>query len=163
MNERYGTLLLTCAIVALGFCPGVVNGALVTADAESGDLSQTKSVGAYGCCSYSVTVAASPTRAGKYAYKLDARAGDPRIAGANHRAEVQAGGSVMGEYWYGWSTYIPADWQNTSQFHLLTQWHVGSAMQPLQLVNNGDKIMWQHYEGFGDTAKMSVLWSGDFN
>ena len=171
MSERYGTLLLTCAIVALGFCPGVVNGALVTtADAESGDLSQTKGAEAYGCCSYSVTIATSPTRAGKYAYKLDARASDPRVAGANHRAEVQAGGSVMGEYWYGWSIYIPADWQNTSEFHLLTQWHVGSAMQPLQLVNNGDKIMWQHWYGFGTkggsgitNATSTTLWTGDFS
>lgn len=144
--------------------------ALTIADAETGDLSQTKGIGAYGCCAYSVGIALSPTRTGKYAYRLDARAGDPRVAGANHRASVQVGGSVMGEYWYGWSTYIPADWQNTSQFHVLTHWHVGSAMQPLQLVNNGDKIMWQHWYGFGTVggsgttnATLTTLWTGDFN
>src|SRR5512135_2865691 len=149
---------LAIALLASLLILTAAHAALISADAETGDLSQTKGIGAYGCCAYSVTVAANPTRTGKYAYKLDAR-----VAGANHRAEIQVGGSVMGERWYGWSIFIPADWQNTAQFHLLTQWHVGSAMQPLQLVNNDAKIMWQHYEGFPDTAKMSVLWTGDFN
>jgi Polysaccharide lyase len=125
-----------------------------TVDFETGDLSQVRST--QGCCSYSLTITSDPVRLGSYAVKMDTRVGDPPVAGGNHRAEVLVGDSVMGEHWYGWSLYFPADWNenlpySTGHWVNITQWH-GNVGVPLQLVASGNGIGFSHNQQLTDSG-----------
>jgi hypothetical protein len=111
----------------------------------------------------SIVAQGGVSRAGGYAAKLSCDVSDGRIAGANHRAKFQVGDAVTApaERWYGWAIYIPADWQDTNAFHILTDWHVNSVMQPLQLNANTNFIQWEHYD---QNQSQHVLWKAyDFD
>jgi hypothetical protein len=84
-------------------------------------------------------------RAGKFALKMTV----PHQFG-NFRSEVaQLGRIPMGsEYWYGFSIYLPSDWQVDSQGNILAQWHSilppthregdGSGKPPVAIAVTGD-------------------------
>jgi Polysaccharide lyase len=144
MNSKMSPWLVLLASILFS---ASAQGALTNiADFETGDLSQVRST--QGCCSYSITVVSNPVRIGSYAVKMDTRVGDPPVAGGNHRAEVLVGNAGMGEYWYGWSVYIPSDWDenlpnSTGHWVNITQWHNATGV-PLYLNLRGNEVSFVH-------------------
>lgn len=121
-----------------GYCPAFALGLVIwllppaaeadlhfVGDFESGDASGW---GEELCCSHSMEVVTSPVRAGNHAARFEIRQGDPTEAGG-HRAELRLDNAQTGgEYWYGFSVYLPADWNYTGgddpyDWLILAQWH----------------------------------------
>jgi len=90
--------------------PGTVN----TIDFESGDFSQirTKEGG-----KKEIVAAPEPVRGGKHAMKA-------MMTHDQHRTEITGPRSAAyGEFKYGWSIYLPKDFDGASWFTIITQWH----------------------------------------
>lgn len=148
-------------------------------DFETGDLSQPRLVQScqvLGTCSNpSPVIVTTPVRHGTYAAKYPCDISDPPVLGHNHRSETLLGPLVVsGEWWYGWSTYIPADWSDddtsctlcgsTSRYHIFSQWHhqntcnpSNPAMQPLQFNIHDNQMIIEHYYGLRDSSPQRVL------
>ena len=140
---------------------GSVRAAIVDVmDAEAGALNQTAHTQA--CCADSLTLVSSLKRAGQQSVKSYVRGTDPPFA-AHRRAEALIGRSVSGQYWYGWSVYLPADFQPDDNWHVITQWHtVPPIMQPLQLNVHGTHWTWENWIGIQPSAQYNVLFNEDF-
>jgi hypothetical protein len=128
---------------------------LGTIDFETGDLSQSSRT--QKCCDYSVTVVQSPVRAGAYAMKSYINSTDPTVA-THRRAEVGFLPLVSGEYWYGWSNYLPADFAPSSLWHVLTQLHSGLNMSPLQEEIYSNAILFKHFVDGNSASPYVTLW-----
>jgi hypothetical protein len=88
---------------------------LFLGDFEKGDLSGWRISG------NSPTVTSSPTRAGRYAMKTSLDRHKDKVS---YRTEVSGPGSkVGGEYWYGFSIFLPEDYVTDSIWEIVAQWH----------------------------------------
>lgn len=86
-------------------------------DFETGDLSQGHMGKAEGGDVTVITAAEGPVREGKYAAKI-------AIKADKHRAEVPGFRSdAYGVARYGWSIYIPKEFDAETFFSIITQWH----------------------------------------
>jgi hypothetical protein len=82
-----------------------------------------------GWLGHSVNLVTAPVRRGRYAARFELRLLDPLVTGT-FRNELSVGRhgypeiAAMGqEYWYGFSIYIPADWENDGLRDELAQFH----------------------------------------
>ncbi|CAM3088050.1 polysaccharide lyase [Rariglobus hedericola] len=86
-------------------------------DFETGDLSQGHQGKAEGGDVTVITAAEGPVREGKYSAKI-------AIKADKHRAEVPGYRSdAYGVARYGWSIYIPKEFDAQTFFSIITQWH----------------------------------------
>jgi len=86
-------------------------------DFETGDLSQGHEGRAEGAEVSVITAADGPVREGKYAAKIALKLD-------KHRAEVPGFRSdAYGVARYGWSIYIPKEFDAQTHFSIVTQWH----------------------------------------
>jgi hypothetical protein len=72
----------------------------------------------------SARVVTNPVRAGRYSAEFILRRSDPMVS-EGKRCELQVDdiGEIGGEYWYGFSTLIPEDWQaDTRAGEVVAQW-----------------------------------------
>jgi hypothetical protein len=83
-------------------------------DFETGDLSQTRSLEGG---KKEVVSAPEPVRRGKHAMKVMMTHGKERSEMTSYRS------GEAGEYKYGWSIYVPEDFDGKSSFSIVTQWH----------------------------------------
>lgn len=87
-------------------------GAISTIDFETGDFSQVRTQ--EGGKKEIVT---EPVRQGKYAMKAS-------MTHSDHRSEITGLRSESyGEYKYGWSIFLPTEFDGNSWFSIVTQWH----------------------------------------
>jgi len=128
--KRAFCYLIFLTFVFIGFNQ-VHAGILFNADFETGNLSQWPS--REMCCSHSGNAVSDVVRGGNYSMRIELRQSDRKVANG-HRSEVHQGvhgaanyGIRMGnEYWYGYSTYIPANWDfsgSSGSFVVIAQWH----------------------------------------
>ena len=91
-------------------------------DFEDGDLSGWSRMKLVG--EHSAKVVESPIRGGDYAVRFMLRK-DDKIVSKSKRAELELKhhADIGGEYWYGFSIYIPADWQYDTINEVVTQWN----------------------------------------
>ncbi|MDA3873827.1 MAG: polysaccharide lyase [Kiritimatiellae bacterium] len=89
-------------------------GGLSIVDFETGDMSQvrTREGGAK-----EVVSPPEPVRSGKYALKVQMDHKHVRTEVTGYRS------AAFGEYKYGWSIYIPKEFDAESSFSIVTQWH----------------------------------------
>lgn len=86
-------------------------------DFETGDLSQAHQGKQEGGDVTVITAAEGPVREGKYAAKIALKLNQ-------HRAEVPGQRSdAYGVARYGWSIYIPKEFDAFTHFSIITQWH----------------------------------------
>ena len=97
-------------------------------DYESGNLSEWRT-SEIGRQSHSVKIVTSPVRRGARSARFELRNDDPLVT-ETYRNEVSVGRSgsprmaEMGqEYWYSFSIFIPANWQNDDLRDELAQFH----------------------------------------
>jgi len=166
---------LICALAwAVWNLPRVAAADLIfVGDFESGDASGW---GQELCCDHSMTVVSTPVRAGQYAVRFERRDGDAEVAGGN-RAELRLDNAETGgEYWYGFSIYLPSDWNFAGgddpwDWLILAQWHGQPdpnedwRSPPLSLRLNQDKwgVSERHDAAPITTSNPSstMLWEGD--
>ncbi|KJH72013.1 hypothetical protein UH38_09990 [Aliterella atlantica CENA595] len=105
-------------------------------DFENGDLSKWgKTVdtqfknkkftppGKEDCCQYSVQIATSPTNPSDRVAKFTLYRNDPDVSGSR-RSELRLNAVARNsEYWYGFSTYLPADFSKDRSMEIISQWH----------------------------------------
>ena len=92
----------------------LANGILQTMDFETGDLSQISSQEGG---KKEVVSAPEPVRSGKHALKV-------MLTHDQHRTEVTGLRSEpYGEFKYGWSVFVPNEFDGKSFFSIVTQWH----------------------------------------
>lgn len=89
-------------------------GAIQVVDFETGDFQQTRTLEGG---KKEVVSAPEPVRAGKYAMKVSMTHNQKRSELTSLRS------SAYGEFKYGWSIYIPKDFDGKSSFSIVTQWH----------------------------------------
>jgi len=93
----------------------VGNKLLFLGDFEKGDLSGWKISG------NSPSIATSPTRSGKYAMKTSLDRHKDKVP---YRTELSGPRSkVGGEYWYGFSIFLPKDYVTDNIWEIVAQWH----------------------------------------
>ncbi|MCB1152281.1 polysaccharide lyase [bacterium] len=101
------------------------DGGVVHKGFETGDFSQ----GWYRELAedYSGQVVTDVVRCGQYAARFEMREGDENWRWTGFRAEVSELldfiAPLMSEQWYGFSTYIPADWIDLDNRAVISQWH----------------------------------------
>lgn len=152
---------------------------LIVVDFETGSTGQAQGVQAVDPPTNLIVSDAGPKRSGSYALHAVCDAADPPLLGHNHRSEILIGQPVLGEWWYGGSTYVPSDWSNdddscsncgtTDHYHLLMQWVHQNAtagvplrMQPLELrIKDSTIELMHHYGTIGQGLVSTVLWSDD--
>lgn len=89
-------------------------GALQVVDFETGDFSQTRLLEGG---KKEVVAAPDPVRLGKHAMKV-------MLTHDQHRTEMTSLRSApYGEFKYGWSIYLPQEFDGNSWFSIVTQWH----------------------------------------
>jgi hypothetical protein len=89
-------------------------GEIFTVDFETGDFSQARSLEGG---KKEVVSAPEPVRRGKHAMKA-------LMTHDQKRSEITGPRSAAsGEFKYGWSLYIPKDFDGKSSFSIITQWH----------------------------------------
>lgn len=86
-------------------------------DFETGDLSQTHMGAAEGARVTVITAAEGPVREGRFAVRTALSKEKVRAEVAGHRSEPS------GVARYGWSMYVPRDFDAHTQFSIVTQWH----------------------------------------
>jgi len=89
-------------------------GTISVIDFETGDFSQTRTQEGG---KKEVVSAPEPVRAGKHAMKV-------MMTHDKYRSEVTGlRSAAYGEFKYGWSIYLPEDFDGVSWFTVITQWH----------------------------------------
>jgi hypothetical protein len=80
------------------------------------------------CTTDSLAIVTSPVRAGARALRITLRKGDTQKTPGT-RAEIQTGSHYVTtldeDFWYGWSIYVPTDWQDGTDQKVVHQWHTG--------------------------------------
>ena len=133
MNEwgtemgKIGYIILIAIILVVVFCAGMeVSMAsaqktqsdtklLFVGDFETGDLS------GWSVSGNAPEITTDPIRAGKYAMKTVLDRHKDKVS---YRTEVSGPGSkVDGEYWYGFSIFLPDDYIPDSIWEIVAQWH----------------------------------------
>ena len=77
------------------------------------------------CCGHSLQIvsAPDPVRAGNHAVRFELRRGD-RSVDLGKRSEISLDRvDPRGEYWYGFSLYLPADYARDRSAEIVAQWH----------------------------------------
>ncbi|AFY86261.1 polysaccharide lyase [Chroococcidiopsis thermalis] len=75
------------------------------------------------CCNYSAEIVNSPIRAGNQAIKFTLKKEDARLYGVK-RAELKLGEVPPdSEIWYGFSVFLPSDYQQDPSSEIIAQWH----------------------------------------
>ncbi len=92
-------------------------------DFETGDRSQWSRVEMIA--PDRLQVVESPHRQGRYALRAEVRKWDDPINASGNRNELirYDGASEGKEFYYGWSTLLPADYPLTPTWQVITQWH----------------------------------------
>ena len=121
-------------VVWVVVCVGGVWPTLSTADIifrngyETGNLSGW-SLEDSGRARHAITIVKAPVRTGTFAARFELNRADPRLAGT-YRNEVSVGrrgtpriAAMNEEYWYGFSIFIPANWQHDHLRDELAQFH----------------------------------------
>jgi len=89
-------------------------GTVATVDFETGDFSQTRTLEGG---KKEVISAPEPVRSGQHAMKV-------MLTHDQHRTEMTSFRSApYGEFKYGWSIYLPKEFDGNSWFSIVTQWH----------------------------------------
>lgn len=89
-------------------------GVVQTVDFESGDFSQTRSLEGG---KKEVVSSPEPVRSGKHAMKV-------MLTHDQKRSEMTSlRSAAYGEFKYGWSIYLPKEFDGNSWFSIITQWH----------------------------------------
>ncbi|MDF3055820.1 MAG: hypothetical protein K0R17_35 [Rariglobus sp.] len=97
--------------------PALPSGLTASLDFETGDLSQAHQGHAEGANVTVVDASQGPVREGRFSVKT-------ALSKAQIRAEVPGHRSnAYGIARYGWSMYMPKDFDAESQFSIITQWH----------------------------------------
>jgi len=108
---------LTAAATSSAPAAALPAGLASVIDFETGDLSQAQQGQAEGGDVSVISSAEGPVRDGKYAAKIALRKD-------KHRAEVPSLRSEpYGVARYGWSVYMPEDFDANTFFSIITQWH----------------------------------------
>ena len=139
-----GTLLHTVDFEA----PGDFHGEDGTYSQVDSNVDTCEYDGTCGTDSLAIIESPEPVRAGKRAVKVTHAKGDLSARGA--RAEMKLAQQLTHEYhvsfWYGFSVFIPNDWQFSSRDHsLVFQIHAGSSgpgSSPVVGVRIGDNGNW---------------------
>jgi hypothetical protein len=128
--------------------PGSERGLMFTSsfDSEIGDWRVER------CCDHSVRRVRNPVRAGSRALRFEIRKGEPFVANAN-RAELRrpgdyrVTGGIGDERWFGFSTFIPPDWESDVEGDVIAQWHASPDFDcetwrspPLQITTEGEEV-----------------------
>lgn len=76
------------------------------------------------CCDLSLQRSDSIARSGKYSLRVSLNSHDPNVAGGK-RSEFSMGAerSTNFERWYGFSIFLPNDYQLDDQSEIVAQWH----------------------------------------
>lgn len=75
------------------------------------------------CCDHSLTLQQTRVRDGETAARFELRREDPDIH-ASRRTELAAPTvPAQSERWYGFSLFLPDEWQDDGSFEILAQWH----------------------------------------
>jgi len=118
-------LWLTICLAVISSPPGRAEGnsnvLIFAGDFETGNLKEWgKELG----CDYSAQVVTEPVRAGKYAVRFELHKDDPIVANSR-RAELtlKREPKVKVERWYGFSIFLPEDYQQDPTPEIVTQWH----------------------------------------
>lgn len=74
------------------------------------------------CCQHSIQIVNSPVRQGKHAVKFTLNKNDPDTS-KSRRTELRLGAvPVNSERWYGFSVFIPGDYQKDPSEEIIAQW-----------------------------------------
>ena len=77
------------------------------------------------CCSYSLTFDSTKSRRGSQSLRVEHRKSDPEIY-FGYRAELSTKKvkiNPKGEYWFGFSTFVPNEWSDPTSWHVAWQIH----------------------------------------
>ncbi len=127
----------------------------------------------------SAEVVTSPVRAGKYAVRFQLRRPD-RIVAKGKRAELELlrAAELGRSYWYGFSIFLPADWEEDFKDEVVAQWNATADKHlkenekrspPLALRIRGTEwLITQRHDPRpltppGNTAPKRTLWKGPFD
>lgn len=118
-----------CALAAFAFTTGQASADLIFSENFETNLYQLGE-GATGdaCCAHSINITQDIARAGDGALQAVHNLDDPVVHDGN-RAEINFSDafhlSRHGEYWFGFSTYIPSTWQfETDISNWMTVWQI---------------------------------------
>ncbi len=97
-------------------------------DYETSSFNQWRRENIAFCCSYSGKIVTSPVRAGRYAARFELHHGDRKIWFGKRAELSRSGDNRFGKIggtdeWYGFSIYLPDDYEDDSEYEILTQWH----------------------------------------
>lgn len=97
--------------------------ALVLIDTfESGELNDLWNT--EFCCDYSLQISDSVARTGNRSLRAELRKSDSPVAEGGMRAELLfTAVPQFAERWYGFSVYLPEDYEIDPTFELIAQWH----------------------------------------
>ncbi|MFH2010594.1 MAG: polysaccharide lyase [bacterium] len=124
----------------------------------------------------SARIVATPVRHGKGALEVTLRRSDP-MRSKGKRSELMVPGhfDLGKEYWYGFSVYLPKDWQEDFQGEVVTQWfatrdrHLGERPRSPSLALRIKKRSWivnnrwdPNPLSVGNTAPKEKLYKGDY-
>ncbi|WP_298708285.1 heparin lyase I family protein [Chitinophaga sp.] len=110
----------------------------LTGDWETGDGSQWDDGWSGKDSAAQFEIVTSPKRQGNYAAKFTVRPGDRACKNGNctsgERMEMNRWNyvreTVGDEYYYGWSTMFPEDWQQPEGWAIFMQWHAHTPISP---------------------------------
>ncbi len=151
----------------IGYSAWFAGPAAVSADFETGDLSQWSGWGAHQlCCDHSARLVASPVRAGEHAAGFTIRRDDPLVKGSL-RAELRGASARFGrDLGYAFSLYVPDDWAASPILTTAVQWHavpdklLGEKGRPPPLsLNVTDETFWVQVNW--DRARITRGWFGE--
>ncbi|MDX6423494.1 MAG: hypothetical protein QOI67_965 [Gaiellaceae bacterium] len=122
-------------VVAIAAFAGIAAGTLVPSAStaitwagnfESNDVSQFDSV--YRVAADRIQVVSGTARQGSFSGRFEVRDGDKYGGWGGERAQVAKGGSATSgegdESWWGWSVYLPNDYQDSTSFYqIFLEWH----------------------------------------
>jgi hypothetical protein len=118
-----------CALAVFSFVCGQASAALVFSENFETNLFQLGE-GATGdaCCAHSISITQDLSRVGNGALQAVHYLDDP-VVHAGNRAEISFEDAFQlsrnGEYWFGFSTYIPSNWQfETRESSWMTVWQI---------------------------------------
>jgi len=173
-TDRVGKVASATANVTVDPASAPETGVIWRGDFDTGDLAQWQAV--QEAAPDRVQVVDSPTYGGGHAGRFEVRKGDSVAAGDGNgnRAEVYARGRVSdsnsswtdpegSDRYYGWWTYIPADYPIDPRWQTITHWHAPTyGGSPVTVRIEGQELLfnWRPQRDFPETLWRAPLVRG---